>query len=54
MYFPGVLAEEKPIVKTKNGLIRGIYKRSNNGREFTAFEGIPYAEPPIGNRRFKV
>lgn len=50
-----MLADDRPIVKTKNGLIRGTIKTSkNNQRPFAAFEGIPYAKPPIGDLRFEV
>lgn len=54
-YLIGLLADDRPIVKTKNGLIRGTFKTSkNNLRQFAAFEGIPYAQPPTGNLRFEV
>ncbi len=38
-----------PIVKTKYGIIEGIYE--NN---VMVFKGIPYAKPPVKERRFKV
>lgn len=42
-------------VETKNGLIRGIkLKTLLKSREYFAFKGIPYAEKPIGELRFKV
>ena len=28
--------------------------RSDRGRKFYTFSGIPYAKPPLGRRRFKV
>ena len=40
--------EENDIVKTSSGSVRGYSNRS-----VTKFKGIPYAEPPIGNLRFK-
>lgn len=43
-----------PLVKTTLGAIRGYYKTSHDGRKFAAFEGIPFAKPPIGDRRFEV
>ncbi|XP_050510014.1 venom carboxylesterase-6-like isoform X3 [Diabrotica virgifera virgifera] len=39
-------------IKTPQGTVRGYYKRSFGGRQFLAFEGIPYAKPPVGNLRF--
>ncbi|MFW9939735.1 MAG: carboxylesterase/lipase family protein [Candidatus Thorarchaeota archaeon] len=40
--------EEKYIVKTKSGRIKGYFNRG-----VMKFKGIPYAAPPIGNLRFK-
>ncbi|GLV38034.1 Esterase 6 [Carabus blaptoides fortunei] len=45
--------DERPIVKTENGLVRGVYRNSRKGRQFAAFEGVPYAQPPVGDLRFK-
>ncbi|XP_033222593.1 esterase FE4-like [Belonocnema kinseyi] len=42
----------KPVVNIDQGLVRGNIFESKNGRSFSAFRGIPYAEPPIGNLRF--
>ncbi|XP_044592895.1 juvenile hormone esterase-like [Cotesia glomerata] len=44
---------EHPIVKIQEGLIRGVEKISCDGVKFLAFKGIPYAEPPVGPRRFR-
>ncbi|XP_063906551.1 venom carboxylesterase-6-like [Zophobas morio] len=50
----GVSGNEKfPLVKTPLGEIRGYHKTSFEGRTFSAFEGIPFAKPPIGERRFE-
>lgn len=35
-----------PTVKTPHSTIYGHIKESYNGKEFSAFEGIPYAKPP--------
>lgn len=43
----------KPLVKTPLGKIKGYHKLSFNGRQYRAFEGIPYALPPIGKLRFQ-
>ncbi|XP_063972094.1 venom carboxylesterase-6-like isoform X2 [Diachasmimorpha longicaudata] len=42
-----------PIVKTPLGKLKGYYKASFKGRQFRAFEGIPYAKPPVGKLRFE-
>jgi carboxylesterase type B len=42
------------VVTTSLGKIRGYLKTSHDGRKFSAFEGIPFAKPPIGSRRFEV
>lgn len=34
--------------------IVGRYLTSDSGRGIRAFMGVPYAEPPLGNLRFKV
>lgn len=46
--------EIAPRVKTPSGGIQGYYKISANGRSYEAYEGIPYAIPPVGKLRFKV
>ena len=38
------------IVKTENGLVRGL---PGNNTRITAFKGIPFAKPPIGENRWK-
>lgn len=43
-----------PIVKTPLGSVQGKLIKSYEGRTVSAFEGIPYAKPPVGNLRFKV
>ena len=44
----------KAYTQTSSGGIQGYHKNSENGRQYLAFEGIPYAQPPIGELRFKV
>lgn len=41
-------------IKTTLGNIKGYYKKSENGRRYAVFEGIPYALPPTGELRFEV
>lgn len=43
------------IVKTKSGCVKGIKQRTYFlNRPYISFRGIPYAEPPIGDLRYKV
>lgn len=48
-----VAGDEYPVVKTPMGDIRGYLTKSYQGRTVVAFEGIPYAQPPLGKLRFK-
>lgn len=42
-------------IVTKNGAVRGRLDTTFLQEEpYYAFKGIPYAKPPIGERRFKV
>ena len=45
--------KEVPRVKTRLGDISGYYKTSWGGEQYEAYEGIPYAQPPVGNLRFQ-
>lgn len=46
--------EDPPLVKIEEGKLLGKYMKSKSGREFAAFQGIPYAKPPVGKLRFEV
>lgn len=47
--------DEFKIVQTTSGLVRGRkFTTLFANKEFYSFRGIPYAEPPIGELRFKV
>lgn len=48
------LPNHGPTVHTQQGTLIGTYYTSRYGRNFAAFQGIPYAQPPIGDLRFKV
>ncbi|VEN60258.1 unnamed protein product [Callosobruchus maculatus] len=41
-----------PKVTIPQGTLQGSYKSSYNRRTFSAFEGIPFAKPPVGDLRF--
>ncbi|CAK9803092.1 Juvenile hormone esterase [Anthophora quadrimaculata] len=40
-------------VLTKFGPIRGLWNRSTRGRLMIEYLGVPYAEPPVGDLRFR-
>ncbi|XP_030374229.1 uncharacterized protein LOC115623826 [Scaptodrosophila lebanonensis] len=46
-------SETSPVVKTTHGRIRGILLQSLYDEPFYAFDGVPYAAPPVGALRFK-
>lgn len=45
--------EDAPVVQTTHGKVRGILLKSLYDEQFYAFDGIPYAVPPLGTLRFK-
>ena len=45
---------ERPIITISEGVIQGIKLKSVLGKDYLAFKGIPYAQPPKGPLRFKV
>ena len=45
--------DDKPLVTLEDGEVMGTVKVSRNKSDFAAFMGIPYAQPPIGDLRFK-
>lgn len=49
-----VQAVNSVVIQTKYGSVNGTTGKSRGGREFLAFYGVPFAEPPVGNLRFKV
>lgn len=48
------LADDAPTVTTSLGVVQGSWAQSIDGRTYAAFEGIPYAEKPVGKLRFEV
>lgn len=57
--FPTRTSNPKDIVyknvETKNGAVRGFLDKTLiKEKPFFSFRGIPFAEPPIGELRFKV
>ena len=49
-----VHALNDPIVETNYGKIRGKWLLSQRNLSIASFIGIPYAESPVGDLRFKV
>lgn len=49
-----VFANDGPEVEISDGKLEGKYMVTRRGRKFSAFLGIPYAKPPLGELRFKV
>lgn len=45
---------QNPTVEIDDGRIEGIVMKSRLGKDFAAFRGIPFAEPPLGELRFLV
>ncbi|CAL7947467.1 unnamed protein product [Xylocopa violacea] len=45
--------EEVPKVNTPLGSVTGYYKESWHGKRYEAYEGIPYAQSPVGKLRFE-
>lgn len=53
-FFSVCFAGDEPEVETGLGKIKGSYRTALRGKRYCAFEGIPYAKPPIDNLRFEV
>lgn len=41
-------------VRLRQGVISGDLSEAGNGRVFYSFKTIPFAEPPVGDLRFRV
>ncbi len=45
--------EERVVVATMEGNVQGKKMKKSDGFKYTKFPGIPYAQPPVKNLRFK-
>lgn len=50
-YYPRVAGSAAPAIKVRNGTYTGVHSEEFN-QDF--FLGIPYAQQPVGNLRFRV
>lgn len=50
----GLVYGTNDVLQIYQGQIKGSILISRNKRNFYAFQGIPYAKPPINDLRFKV
>jgi carboxylesterase 2 len=44
---------DRTVVRTDSGMVRGVVKQTVMGRDYLSFQGIPYMKPPLGKLRFK-
>lgn len=47
------VSDSYPIVTTKYGQLRGFSMKTISNRPFAAFQSVPFAKAPTGNRRFR-
>jgi hypothetical protein len=45
---------EEPVITTPLGMVRGYPLQSREGRQYFGFYKVPFAQPPLGDLRFKV
>ncbi|KAG8225760.1 hypothetical protein J437_LFUL005719 [Ladona fulva] len=50
---PAAGEREPPLVEVLLGTVRGSMSKTASGKEVASFRGIPYAEPPVGDLRFR-
>lgn len=44
---------EPLVIETSGGKVQGLRQKAANGQAVDMWWGIPYAEPPIGDLRFR-
>lgn len=45
--------DEAPVISTEGGRVSGVAEEATEGKLFYSYYGIPFAEPPVGDLRFK-
>ncbi|CAG0902144.1 unnamed protein product [Darwinula stevensoni] len=53
LWFSGCVLSDDIVVRLPQGDLRGKEARSSGEHLYYSFQGIPYAEPPVGELRFK-
>ncbi|CAG9087589.1 unnamed protein product [Plutella xylostella] len=48
------MSSSKPIVKVKEGSLQGTLCDGEDNSKFYSFKGIPFAQPPVGDLRFRI
>lgn len=48
------LQDRNLLVRTSGGIVQGRRALTFDGTPYLAYQGIPYAKPPVGDLRFKV
>ncbi|XP_068231188.1 cocaine esterase-like isoform X2 [Palaemon carinicauda] len=46
-------SNEGPVISTEGGQVSGVVEEATQGKLFYSYYGIPFAEPPLGDLRFK-
>ena len=49
----GVVVNDDLIVETSKGKVQGFETSTSDNKKVSAWYGIPYAQPPTGNLRFR-
>lgn len=54
LFLREISASNPKVTLNHGGILVGSYSQTENGRSISAFKGIPYGVPPVGDLRFKV
>jgi hypothetical protein len=53
-YLDTAAEPQNPVVQIHDGGLKGFIMKTITGRQFASYQGIPFAQPPVGPLRFKV